>query len=74
MNTVTSEQRVKLDLLQRAMTAVAAPVGPMHAWWDDIFDIRCLLAGHKTMLVMTPEEWIESAETTLTKWGHKLPY
>lgn len=74
MNTITSEQRVKLDLLQRAMTTIALPVGPMHAWWDPIFDIGELLAGRKTMVTMTSEGWIEYAESTLTKWGYKLPY
>ncbi len=71
---ITPEQRVKLDLLQRAMTAVALPVGPMHAWWDPIIDIRECLVGRTPQLTMTPEERIADAESTLTRWGYKLPY
>ena len=74
MEPLTTEQRVKLDLLQCAMTTVALPVGPMHAWWDPILDIRECLAERRTLLTMTPEERIADAESTLTRWGYKLPY
>lgn len=75
MEMSTLEERWKLNELQRAMTTVAAPVGPMHAWWDDIFEMR--------EIVMKPEglfpigmigRVMSDAELTLTRWGYKLPY
>lgn len=33
----------------KKMRAIAAPVGPMHAYWDVISDAECLLAGKPTL-------------------------
>lgn len=61
-----SVSRERLVTLRDAMVEVAAAVGPMHAWWDFIFDIDCFLAGKKSfVLVKTESEWIELAEGLL---------
>lgn len=75
MELSTLEQRVILDSLQRAMTAVAAPVGPMHAWWDDIFEMREIVMKPEGLFpVGTIETAIGNAEYLLTFTRHKLPY
>jgi hypothetical protein len=53
----------------------AAPVGPMHAWWDDIFDIRLLLAGQpeKMWFKWSAEQWIEESEKNLRSAGIEIP-
>lgn len=75
MEMSTLEQRWKLNELQRAMSAVAAPVGPMHAWWDDIFEMReIVMKPEGLFLIGTMNRVMSDAELTLTRWGHKLPY
>jgi hypothetical protein len=32
-----------------AMRKIAAPIGPMHAYWDVIFDIEAILKGEKSI-------------------------
>lgn len=71
----TLEERWKLNELQRAMTAVAAPVGPMHAWWDDIFEMREIVMKPDGLFpIGTIEKTIDHAEYLLTFTGHKIPY
>ena len=75
MELSTLEQRIILDSLQRAMTAVAAPVGPMHAWWDDIFEMREIVMKPEGLFpVGTIENAINNGEYLLALRGHKLPY
>lgn len=75
MELSTLEQRWKLNELQRAMSAVAAPVGPMHAWWDDIFEMREIVGKPERLLpVGTIQKTIENGEYLLTFAKRKLPY
>lgn len=36
-----------LKRLEANCSSHAAKVGPQHAWWDDIFDARALIAKHR---------------------------
>ena len=75
MELSTLEERFRLDALQRAITEVAAPVGPMHAWWDDIFEMREIVMKPDGLFpIGTIERVMTDAESTLTRWGYKLPY
>jgi hypothetical protein len=71
---MTTEQRLKLTLLEREMTRIAAPVGPMHGWWDPIFDIRAVLGGEQPLVEMSVEERVTDAELSLERWRYSLPY
>jgi hypothetical protein len=51
-----SSDRARLVELAAWMRKIAAPVGPLHGYWDTIFDIEALLAGRETCLKMTPGE------------------
>jgi len=64
----------RITLLVRKMREIASPVGPMHAWWDMIFDGETLLKGGRPILNWTEEDWIKEAEGNLFKHGDKLPY
>lgn len=47
---------------------VASPVGPMHAWWDAIFDAEAILAGKPSIVSRAElEEFFE--EQHLNKRG-----
>lgn len=70
---LTPAQRARLTQLVAAMRAVAAPVGPLHAWWDEIIDIECVLTGRKPQLTMTPDEWIAEAERNLARHAVAFP-
>lgn len=75
MEMSTLEERWKLNELQRAMTAVALPVGPMHAWWDDIFEMREIVGKPEGLFpIGTIEKAINNGEYLLALRGHKLPY
>jgi hypothetical protein len=63
---MTQEQKAKIEELTKRMRAVAAPVGPMHSWWDVIFDMEAFVKGEKTIVIMTADKWIEYAEHLLS--------
>lgn len=61
-----------LRFFVRRMRERASKAGPMHSWWDVIFDIEAFLAGKPTLLQKSAREWVEyAAELTGTpvEWG-----
>jgi len=70
MQILTDLERSQLTKLAAAWRRVAAPVGPLHAWWDFIFDAECLLKGRKPMLDETVQWYIQEGRDGLVKWGH----
>lgn len=62
---MTEDQRERLLFLARELRKIAAPVGPMHSFWDIIFDIEAFIQGQETILIKTAEEWIAYAEKCL---------
>jgi len=52
------------------MKEVALQVGPMHSWWDIIFDMECFLNDKPTILNKTQDEWINYG-TKLLKDYHE---
>ena len=59
----TPEQRAKLETLIAELRSVAGPVGPLHSFWDPISDMEAFLAGRRTMLQKSADEWITFATT-----------
>ena len=53
------------------MRKVAAPVGPMHGWWDVIFDVEAFLQGKPVILEKTTEEWIKFCDDILKEYEHR---
>ena len=50
MKPVTEHQRATMLDLRRRLVKIAAPVGPMHSYWDDISEIDGRLNGGYVML------------------------
>jgi len=46
---------------------VAEPIGPLHSWWDVIFDIEEFMKNGNPILDLTETEWIEYANKLLKK-------
>lgn len=63
---MTPEQKTKIEDLTRRMRSIAAPVGPMHSWWDVIFDMEAFVKGERTIVTMSADGWIEHAEHLLS--------
>ncbi len=65
---ITSTQRdLLIDVITR-MRIVAEPVGPLHAWWDDIFDCEAIIKGATPQLT----EWKGSPDRAITECEHCL--
>jgi len=62
---MTEEQRAELTRLVAELRKVAQPVGPIHSWWDLIFDVEAVLKGRRSILTQTPEKWIADCRTYL---------
>lgn len=67
--TITPVQRLHLLRLVVAWRIIAQPVGPMHAWWDCIFDVECLLSGGKPMLDEDADWYIQHMREGLLRWN-----
>ena len=59
------DPKVRLAELVVELRQRAAPVGPMHAFWDMIFDIEAVLANRDAVVKMTIEQRIAEAEEAL---------
>ncbi len=66
---MNDETKARLLSLANEMAAVAAKIGSMHSWWDDIFDMRALANGGTSIIDWTPEQHIAHAEKSLA--GHR---
>ncbi|MEM8541957.1 MAG: hypothetical protein AAGF25_13470 [Pseudomonadota bacterium] len=47
---MTEDQKAKLRQKIKQWRAIAEPVGPQHALWDQILDAEALLVGRATFL------------------------
>ena len=63
---ITPEQQAKLRKLIQELRVIAGPVGPLHGFWETIFDLEALLQGQPTFLPMTVDEHIAAAEEQLS--------
>lgn len=61
----TAAQRIRLLELAAVMRHRAAKVGPMHSWWDDIFDMEALATDRPTHPNWSAEMWEDEAERML---------
>lgn len=61
------EQEKKLRALCAAMRKVAEAKGPLHPFWDAIFDIESYVAGRhfEVSVKRSADEWIALAEDYL---------
>jgi len=57
--------RERLQQLVLELRARAAPIGPLHSFWDYIFDIEAHLKGEPTILIHSTKEWVAIAEKNL---------
>jgi len=62
---MNERQKNKLIFLSKRLRKIAAPVGPLHSFWDPISDIESFIIGKPTILKKSAEEWIEYAEELL---------
>lgn len=67
---LTPLQRAQLVHLATAWRRIAQPVGPLHAWWDYIFDVEAILNGGWPMLKETADEFIKDGRDGLVRWGY----
>ena len=51
------------------MREIATVVGPLHTWWDLIFDVEDFLEGKPTMLENSGPEWLEVCRSLLKQEG-----
>lgn len=58
-----------VDLINK-MRKIACETGPLHCYWDIIFDMECLLKGRATILRYNLEQYVDYAKKTLAKDGH----
>lgn len=65
-------QELKLEGLVRDLRKVALSVGPLHAWWDVIFDIQAFLICQPTVVTKTTSEWVDYAEKLLKENSYVL--
>ena len=63
-----TEQKNRLLELVKQLRAIAQPIGPLHSFWDVIFDIESFIEGKETLIQKTAEEWIVYAENILRKF------
>jgi hypothetical protein len=61
----SEEIQLKMQELSNRLRKIAAPVGPLHSYWDLIFDMESFIDGKETLLNQTADEWIKMAEETL---------
>jgi hypothetical protein len=64
-----SEKTVQEDLreLVGKMRDIAAQIGPLHAWWEIIFDVEAFIAGKPTLLKKTGPEYADLCIAELEK-------
>ena len=62
---MTEQQRLRIISLTNDLRSVAAPVGPMHSYWDVISDMQAFTQGKQTIVKKTADEWIKYAEAML---------
>jgi hypothetical protein len=60
-----------LRALISKMRQIAGRVGPLHAWWDIIFDVEAFLASDPTRLNKSAKEWVEMCADELEKHGQR---
>lgn len=56
----------QLQVLREKMAARASPVGPMHSWWDVIFDIDSVISDQPTASGKTAAELLEYCENLVS--------
>jgi hypothetical protein len=56
---------VELRRLVNELRQRAQAVGPLHAYWDIIFDIEAFLDGRPTIISKSAEEWVEYVKQML---------
>lgn len=66
---LTAEQRTHIQQLIAAMRTIAEPVGPLHGFWEWIFELDALARGVPRMLDSTETETIAQAEAALKRKG-----
>ena len=64
---LTPLQRAQLLTLATAWRVIAQPVGPMHSWWDYIFDVEAMLLGGTPMRGESVEWYIDYGRLELIK-------
>lgn len=62
-----NQQYLRILYLSNELRKVAAPVGPMHSFWDVISDMHAFTQGKPTIVQKTVEEWIGYAEALLAQ-------
>ena len=69
MTTIDPVTRAQLIRLSTIWRKRAHKVGPMHAWWDYIFDVESVLKGEQTAVVWTPEQLVTVGREGLIKYA-----
>ena len=54
---MNSEESVLREII-RKLRKRAAPVGPLHTFWDAIFDMEACLTGERAIVNKSISEWI----------------
>lgn len=62
---ISAEQRALLVSLVRRLRLAASRGGHLHSYWEMIFDIEAMMAGHATIVKMPVEKWIAHVESEL---------
>lgn len=62
---MTPEARSLLTAQVQRLRAIAEKHGPLHGWWDAIFDIEAVLSGGMAIIDKPPEDWINYAARML---------
>lgn len=70
---MTIEQEQRIRALAAEMRKQAAAKGPQHAFWDAVFDMEHFVAGRRTLLRKTAQEWIAHGEHSLRLQPGELP-
>ena len=73
MPKLTGEQKRRLETLVTEMRKVAAPIGPLHSWWDLIFDIEASLSDNRMLIAMEADELIAEAESYFIRTNRPIP-
>lgn len=63
----SSDKQNEIDELIAKLRARAAPVGPMHGFWDVIFDLECFRDGKPTILKKSHDEWMAYGRELLSR-------
>lgn len=72
---INLQQRQRLEFLKEEMRKVAEPIGPLHSWWEVIFDIEDILNNKEPFVTGKDAEWwIMEARSCFLHAKMEIPY